>query len=120
MGAYHTITTSGFSVQHGDDARACGGVTHLGVARTTAGEYRMCSTDTNGRYQSSGKSYRVTPREVVAAIEGSIARGAKNGGMSPKEAAALVDRLHLLAWLSAASPIPDKVKVTRRTPKVKD
>jgi len=94
MSIYHTIMTDGYTTQNGDNPAAGGGVTHRDVTVTAAGEYRMRSIDSNGRQQSVGKSERVSPQDVVAAIE----RGDDNGGLSSRQASKLVSALQLSAY----------------------
>jgi|GEM_PF-2868157 len=98
MSMYRTIMTDGYTTQNGDNPAAGGGVTHRDVTVTAAGEYRMRSIDSNGRQQSVGKSERVSPQDVVAAIERAIERGDGNGGLSSRQASKLVSALQLSAY----------------------
>jgi len=61
---FQTILTNGFTTQNGTDNRACGAVTHVEIRKGKNG-YLMRKTDSNGRYESSGKSCAVSDVKVA-------------------------------------------------------
>ena len=52
---FQTILTNGFTIQNGTDNRACGAATHVEIRKGKNG-YLLRKTDSNGRYQSSGRA----------------------------------------------------------------
>ena len=60
---FTTYRITGYHTQHGEDARATGGVVMLQVRRTRSGWQRR-SVDSNGRYRSAG------PVEPISEAEG--------------------------------------------------
>ena len=62
---WNNYDTSGFTVQHGRDGRANGGITHSQVRRTNAGQWMIRKLDVNGRFKSSGPHGNVSTFEGV-------------------------------------------------------
>ena len=74
---YHTILINGYSVQAGTDQRATGGVHLLQAAKSVNG-WRTRVVDSNGRYESAGRSESATAAQVDALIVRAVDRTKNN------------------------------------------